>query len=61
MGAYGGAYVRNVPADECQFIINRMRPGASVKAALEWRIKLKREESEGRANDGLKKLDGEKP
>lgn len=61
MGAYGGAYVRNVPADECQFIIRTMRPGASVKAALEWRIKLKREESEGRANDGFKKPDGEKP
>lgn len=61
-GAYGGAYVRNIPADECRFIIDRMRPGAKLRAALEWRIAEKQAESEGRScGGGLQKPQGGLP
>lgn len=40
-GRYGGAYVVNVPADECVFLIEKMNPGPKVRAALQWRIDLK--------------------
>ena len=44
-GRYGGAYVVNIPPDECDFLIAQMRPGPKVRAALEWRIQIKKEES----------------
>lgn len=44
-GKYGHAYVRNIPPDECRFIITTMKPGPKVKAALEWRINLKADEA----------------
>ncbi len=46
-GQYGGAYVANVPADECQFLLDRMKPGPMVAAALRWRIETKKSEGHG--------------
>lgn len=46
-GKYGGAYVANVPADECAFLLDKMKPGPMIAAALRWRIALKAEESNG--------------
>ncbi len=44
-GTYAGAYVANVPADECQFLLDKMKPGPMVEAALRWRIAQKKMES----------------
>lgn len=44
-GRYGGVHVSNVPHDECQFLIDTMRPGPKVKAALEWRMAQKESEA----------------
>lgn len=46
-GKYGSIHVVNIPADECQFLLDKMKPGPQVRAALEWRINLKKSESNG--------------
>ncbi len=43
-GRYAGVYVVNVPADECEFLLDRMKPGPMVAAALRWRIEQKKDE-----------------
>ena len=43
-GSYGGVYVANVPHDQCQFLIDTMKPGPKVVAALRWRMKMKNDE-----------------
>ncbi len=42
---YAGAYLLNVPVDECEKLLNTPRLGAEIKAALEWRIDQKKLET----------------
>ena len=39
---YAGAYLLNVPVDECSVLLNTPRLGKDIRAALEWRIEQKR-------------------
>ncbi len=39
---YAGAFLINVPVDECGKLLNTPRLGMEIKAALEWRIEQKR-------------------
>jgi hypothetical protein len=41
---YAGVYVVNVPVDECEAILRTPRLGQEIKAAIEWRIALKKNE-----------------
>lgn len=42
---YAGAYLNNVPADECVKLLNTPRLGQEIRAALEWRIAQKKMEN----------------
>ncbi len=42
---YAGAYLLNIPADECAVLLNTPRLGAEIKAALTWRIEQKKLET----------------
>ncbi|MDE2099529.1 MAG: hypothetical protein KGL39_19915 [Patescibacteria group bacterium] len=46
LGNYSGCYLVNVPVDECEKLL-MMRPSQEMRAALEWRIKLKAAEKQG--------------
>ena len=41
---YAGAYIINIPVDECVVLLNTPRLGNDIKAALKWRIEMKRRE-----------------
>lgn len=41
---YAGAYLLNVPVDECEKLLNTPRLGLEIKDALEWRITQKKME-----------------
>ena len=41
---YAGAFLLNVPVDECRMLLKTTRLGAEIKAALIWRIEQKQSE-----------------
>lgn len=42
---YSGAYLTNVPEDECRKLLHTPRLGKKIRGALEWRINMKKQET----------------